>query len=150
MNKLIILSCLALGLFAIALAPVSAQLQPGVFDKYSKGDGGVFSEVYDTSKGNLEESLPAAVGTVISAFLGLVGVIMLVIVVYAGFLWLTAGGNEDQVKKARQWITNAAIGMAITLGAYLITSFVVDQLDKAVTQTPGGTGTPSPEVDPNK
>jgi hypothetical protein len=47
---------------------------------------------------------------------------------------MTAGGNEDQVKKAKKFITNALIGLVITLSAYALTSFIVGQAITAVTQ----------------
>lgn len=75
--------------------------------------------------------LVGIVGNVVKIVLTLLGVIVLVIIVYAGFLWMTAGGNEDQVKKAKQWLINAIIGLALVLSAYAISSFVVTNLSSA-------------------
>jgi hypothetical protein len=41
---------------------------------------------------------------------------------------MTAGGDDDQVKKAKSFMTNAVIGLIIMLSAYAITEFVVDKL----------------------
>lgn len=68
------------------------------------------------------------IGTVIKAFLSFVGVIFLVLMVYAGFLWMNARGDESQVEKAQDIIRAAIIGMAITVGAYSITAFVVPRI----------------------
>lgn len=65
------------------------------------------------------------IGTVIKAALSFVGVIFLVLMVYAGYLWMTASGAEEQIEKARKIITAAIIGLIITVGAYSITNFVV-------------------------
>jgi hypothetical protein len=35
--------------------------------------------------------------------LGLVGIVVLVLVIYAGYLWMTAAGNEDQVETAKKF-----------------------------------------------
>jgi hypothetical protein len=68
------------------------------------------------------------VGSVINAALTLVGVIFLVLMVYAGFLWMTARGEEDQINKAKKIIIGTMIGLIITVSAYAITIFVTGQL----------------------
>ena len=69
---------------------------------------------------------------IISAALGLLGIITVGIILYAGFLYMTAGGNEDQVGTAKKYIINAVIGLAIILSAFTITQFVLSSLDKAI------------------
>lgn len=119
----------------VVFAPAQAQLKDaGVFTRLSQE---YFGGVYNTGNVDLEQTLPRAVGSIISAILGFVGVILLVIMVYAGFLWLTAGGNDDQVGHAKQLIKNGVIGMAITLSAFVITQFVVNAVSGALNQ---GTG----------
>jgi len=68
------------------------------------------------------------IGKFIKLLLTLVGSIFLVLVIYGGFLWMTAGGNEEQVTKAKNMIKSATIGLAIILSAYAITYFVVSKL----------------------
>jgi hypothetical protein len=68
------------------------------------------------------------VSNIIYVALSLVGVVLLVIIAYAGFLWMTAGGNEDQVEKAKQWIKNSVIGLIIVLSSYAITYFIITRL----------------------
>ncbi|MFH1173150.1 MAG: hypothetical protein V1692_01310 [bacterium] len=68
------------------------------------------------------------VGAIIKTALSLVGVIFLILIIYGGFLWMTAGGKEDQIKKAQNIIQNSVIGLAIVLAAYGITYFVIEQL----------------------
>lgn len=76
-------------------------------------------------------SLPVIVGRIIYAFLGLLGVILVVLIIYAGFLWMTAQGNDEQIKKAKQVITNAVIGLAIILSAWAITAWIINALTEA-------------------
>lgn len=64
-------------------------------------------------------------GNIIKVVLSFVGVIFLILMVYAGYLWMTARGQEDQIDKARKIIIAAIVGLIITLAAYSITSFVV-------------------------
>lgn len=61
------------------------------------------------------------VANIIKVVLTLVGTIMFALNIYAGYLWMTAGGNEEQVEQAKTTIRNATIGIVIVLGAYGIT-----------------------------
>ena len=69
--------------------------------------------------------LPAMIGGYISQALALLGIILVVIIIYAGFQWMTAQGDADKVKTAKKMIGQAVVGMAIILAAYAITNFVV-------------------------
>lgn len=63
------------------------------------------------------------VAFIIRAALDVLGIIFLVLMVYAGFLWMTAGGEEEKVTKAKSLIYRAILGLAIILAAYSITWF---------------------------
>ncbi len=86
--------------------------------------------------------LEQIIGGLIQTAITLVGVILLIFLLYAGFLWMTAGGNEDQVKKAKSMIKNALIGMVIIVLAYAITDFILARLVE--TTSGGGTGGTTP------
>ncbi len=75
-----------------------------------------------------ERTLPQIVGGIIQSFLLLLGVIFLAYTVYAGYLWMTARGNEEQLTKAKAVIRGSIIGIIIVMGAYAITAFVVNQV----------------------
>ena len=68
------------------------------------------------------------VQTVINAFLSLIGVILLAYLLYAGYHWMTARGEEEKVEKAKDTITRAIIGLIIVVGAYAIWSFIFSNL----------------------
>ncbi|MBI4135876.1 hypothetical protein HY477_04045 [Candidatus Uhrbacteria bacterium] len=68
----------------------------------------------------------------IQVALSVVGVIFLIMVFYGGYLWLTAGGNEEQVTKSQGIIRYALIGFSITLGALIITRAIVFWLGTGV------------------
>ena len=46
-------------------------------------------------------------------------------VIYAGQLWMTARGNEEQITKAKAIIRGSIIGIIVIFSAYAITNFVV-------------------------
>ncbi len=88
--------------------------------------GDIGTAAYGNSDG--PGSIESMIGLFISVLLGLLGVIMLVSILYAGFLWMTAGGNTDQVGKAKDWMRNSIIGLLIILTAYISTSFIMGLL----------------------
>lgn len=96
---------------------------------------------YDASAD--EYSLSKTVGNYIKTALSLVGMIFLVLTVYAGFLWMTASGEEEKVAKSKKILSSAVIGLVITLSSYGITSFVVKNLKSSAgagEDTSGGSG----------
>jgi len=68
--------------------------------------------------------IPKFVGTIAGTALSLVGVIFFALMIYAGFLWMTAQGKEEQAKKALDTIIACIIGLIIILAAYAITRFI--------------------------
>ncbi|MBU4453032.1 hypothetical protein L6260_01825 [Candidatus Parcubacteria bacterium] len=68
------------------------------------------------------------VGRIIGVAMTIVGVLLLVLIIYSGFLWMTAGGDKEKVKKAQDYLLNSVIGLIIILVAYSITWFVVSAL----------------------
>lgn len=64
------------------------------------------------------------IGTAIGYALAFVGVLLLILVIYGGYLWMTARGNEQQVEKAKNILRDSVIGLIIILGAYAITQLI--------------------------
>lgn len=80
-------------------------------------------------------SLPIAAGRIIRAFLSLIGIIFMSYIIYAGYLWMTASGEEEKIRKAKAILRGCIIGLIITLSAYVITATVMDRMSKAVVST---------------
>ena len=112
-------------MFATLALPAAAELDLGV---------DVVGDATELGKKDLRET----VGAIIKVALGFLGVVAVVVVLIGGFQYMTAGGSEEKVSKARKWIISGIIGLAIILSAYAITSFVVDSLLKATTEDGGG------------
>lgn len=117
----------AAGLMMASFVP--AAMGAGLGDSVKSNFDSTAENVYGGTKPS--QSLPELVGSIINALLALLGVIMVVIMIYAGFLWMTAAGNDEKVKKARGMMTNAVIGMIIIFAAYAITEFVIDAIVQA-------------------
>src|SRR3989338_4238278 len=60
---------------------------------------------------------------IVKTLLSILGVIFLVLTVYAGFLWMTSAGDKTKVEKAQGIIKMAVIGLAIILMFFLIKLF---------------------------
>lgn len=72
--------------------------------------------------------LNTRIGSIIGIALSFIGVIFLILMIYAGISWMTASGNQEKVTKAKDLIINAIIGLIIVLAAYAITSFIGNRL----------------------
>ena len=75
-----------------------------------------------------QKLLSSALGTVIAGALSLLGAIFIILVIIGGYLWMTAGGNEEKVSKAQSYIKQAAIGLIITLSTWAIWDFLIKKL----------------------
>ncbi len=75
--------------------------------------------------------LELLIGGVVKIALDMIGVVFLVLIVYGGYIWMIARGDEAKVEKAKDTIINSTIGLAITLAAYGITYYVVNRLTES-------------------
>ena len=75
--------------------------------------------------GDSTDSLQKFIGKLINGLLGIIGSLALVMFVYGGFSWMTSMGNPAAIKKGRDTMLWAAVGLAIIFSAYTLTSFVI-------------------------
>ena len=77
--------------------------------------------------------------TAINIALGFVGVLGVIMIIYAGFLWMFAAGNEERVGKAKKTMIWSAVGLVVIGSAWTIASYFL-----SIGQQLGGTaGNPS-------
>ena len=87
--------------------------------------------------GNLSNvTVGSLVARGVQTVLSLLGIIFLGLTLVAGFQWMTAGGNEEQIKKATATLKAAIIGLIIVIAAYTITFFIFKALPFGM--SPGG------------
>jgi len=71
-----------------------------------------------------EPTTPTSIATrIIRVLLGLLGTVFLALTVYGGFLWMTAGGNDEQLTQAKKTLTRSIIGLIIITSSYSISLF---------------------------
>ena len=109
----------AIVLLTFFVIPYIASAQTSALDRLKTVGpaGGYEASTNDTSAA-------AIAGTVIKAFLGMLGVIFIILIVLAGYNWMTAAGDEQKVEKAREGIKRAIIGLIIITGSYAIWTFI--------------------------
>jgi len=74
----------------------------------------------------VEVSLVQTVVNIINIFLSLLGLIAVILIMYGGFVWMTARGSAEQVEKAKKIISRTLIGLAVILLSYLIVYMVMN------------------------
>ena len=117
-----------LGLFVL----VSLIGEP-VFAQSAIGNAqGTLGEIADrvgiTLDPDPERGVAVIVGSIIQVGLSIVGVVFMGLMVYGGWLWMTAAGNQDRVTRAKDLLRDSVIGIVVVVTAYAITSFIVDQV----------------------
>ncbi len=118
-----------LGIFLLILtlcfvgAPVLAQDDTGPY----------LGLEYGRATGLGDTDVRITVARIVNIVLGLLGIISVVIIIYAGFRWMTSGGNEESVKSAQKTLIAAAIGLVIILSAYAISRYVLTAMFEATT-----------------
>lgn len=71
------------------------------------------------------------IANIIRIALGFLGIITVCLILYGGFLWMTAGGNEETIEKAKKVLTNSIIGLVIILTSFAITQFLISKFSEA-------------------
>ncbi|HYE59795.1 MAG TPA: YCF48-related protein [Candidatus Kapabacteria bacterium] len=77
------------------------------------------------------QDIRITIARIINAVLMVLGIIALGLVLYAGFLWMTAGGSEDKIAQAKKILINAVIGLAIIMSSLAIVNYVMNVLKNA-------------------
>lgn len=132
-NSLILLSLLGAFFFS-APALVLAQDAPSIFDKFLGGLQPAVDEAYGGGQSVPLRGDPFVFGVlvVLNYLLTFAGLVFFLLLIYAGYLWMSARGNEEQVEKAKKMIREIIIGIIIILLARLITEFILFQIGAAV------------------
>jgi hypothetical protein len=127
-NLFITLAGLLILLPSLALAQNSASTQGTAPTNSLMGRlnsiGNSAGFVTDQSKA----STSVVVGTVIQIVIGLLGLIFIILIIIAGFKWMTANGNEEDVKKSLRIIKESIIGLIIVLSAWTLWNFIFQKL----------------------
>lgn len=75
-------------------------------------------------QGTDETTILKILGTGISVGLSLLGVIFIILILLAGYNWMTAAGDQEKISKAQHTIRSAIIGLLIIVSAFAIWMFI--------------------------
>ncbi|MFC1639110.1 pilin, partial [Patescibacteria group bacterium] len=92
---------------------------------------------YATEMGLTTTDIRVTIIRVVNALFGLLGIIVVILILYGGFIYMTSQGDPAKIDTAKKIITNAVIGLVIILAAYAITAFIIQAITGA-TMFPGG------------
>jgi hypothetical protein len=71
------------------------------------------------------------IGTIIKGLLGISSVVALMMFVWGGMLWVTSGGNGERVKKGKDTLIWATIGLVVLFAAYALVNAVIGVISGA-------------------
>jgi hypothetical protein len=140
-RQLIATLCVAFTAAVFTAAPVFAQGftadQTGL-NAAAKGAGYNTNQTCTSAAGGC---IPQLLGQIVSGLLGVVGALFLILMLYGGVQYMTAGGDKGKVEKAIATIRNAILGLLIITASYAITTFVFQSLGSVTTGVTGTGGT---------
>lgn len=84
--------------------------------------------------GTQRQDAATMVALIIQIFMGFLATNFVISIMYAGFKWMNAGGEEKKVEEARKQIAQGAIGILIVVSFYVLTNFVLTQFIAAATK----------------
>ena len=79
---------------------------------------------FEAAGGTGSESLTSIVGTVINTMLFIVGILSVIMIIYAGIRYVTAHGDSKQVGDAKNTLIYAIVGLIISIVAYALVNWV--------------------------
>ena len=92
----------------------------------STGKCAITSQTEQATSADLRDTIRRAINII----LGFLGILTVILVLYGGFVWLTAAGSEDNVKKGRDILIWAAIGAIVISIAWTISSYILNVASK--------------------
>lgn len=110
-------------IFALLLASFALSFSPALAQSGTVNTGGS-GVTLSNPLGDIT-SPQAFIGKIINSILGVVGSLALLMFVYGGLTWMTSSGSADKVKKGRDTLLWAAIGLVVIFSAYGLTRFIL-------------------------
>jgi len=99
-------------------------------------NGGYSIEGGSGGEGKPTVGLEAALGSFATFVAVLLGVLFLILILYAGWIWGTSRGNEEKVEQAKKMIIWSTAGITIIIIARIIVEFILMSLGEATSSYP--------------
>ena len=124
--------CLSLMPVAADFITTSQARAATWLDTVNKGGLSNVGQAYSSSA---PRDIRMTIVDIIKVVLGFLGILVTIIILFAGFKWMTAGGNEENIASAKKILTAGIIGLVIILSAYALATFIISYLSAAATGT---------------
>ena len=133
MKKIFLLSAFSLFIF-LGSVQMTAAVDSTNSITVKNGSGAVNSYTAAANSTSGDTSIPNPLGTtninifvsrIISYILGLIGTVSLLLFIYGGLIWMTSAGSSDKVKKGKDILVWAVIGMAVVFSSYILVKFII-------------------------
>ena len=125
-------TCLKIIIFSAFFIFLSASPASATMPQYSNS-GPDLGAQYPAAVGLTNVDIRLTIAKIIRVAMGFLGVIFLGIILFGGYEWMTAGGNDEKVSQAKKRIYTGVIGLAVILSSYAISYFVIMSLTAATT-----------------
>jgi len=139
-KKFILIGLVVIVFSGVLFQPVLAN---NIGDALSILDDKIIPQTNITGSDLPQKDLAGAVGFWIGIGLLTVGIIFFLLMFYGGMLWFTSRGEEEHIKKAKELIIAAMIGIMIVISSYAISTLVTNNL---VVEQKGGIGDKATEA----
>ena len=115
---------ITISLFVYLISPNNKALASGLLNSIEKkllktGEAAEYTPVHGSNYAII-------IGRILKGLFGLLGSIFILLIIYGGYLWMTAGGNEEQITRAKKIITGAVIGLVIVAAFFIFNILIVD------------------------
>jgi hypothetical protein cdivTM_30108 len=104
-----------------AVSPVSLPVYADAKDEVKKGAD------MTNSGGSAKQDLPDVITTIINVMLFIAGALAVIMIIYGGIRYITAHGDEKQVKVAKDTIVYSVVGLIIAIIAYALVTFIFNR-----------------------
>ena len=120
-------------LLTILTAIPAAHATDSIFNQTNSGFEDLGSAAYGTAVQVSETTFSVALLEALNFLLTFLAIVFFALLMYSGYLWMTARGHEEQVEKSKKITREVIIGLLLIITARIITEFILITFSGAVT-----------------
>lgn len=114
----VLTAVMCLAMVFVAVSPVSLPVYADSRDEAQNG------AKLANSGGGSNQNLPDIITTIINVMLFIAAALAVIMIIYGGIRYITAHGDEKQVKVAKDTIVYSVTGLIIAILAYALVTFI--------------------------
>ena len=115
----VLAAVMCLAMVFTAVSPVSLPVYADSRDEAQNG-----AKLVDGGGGGSNQNLPDIITTIINVMLFIAAALAVIMIIYGGIRYITAHGDEKQVKVAKDTIVYSVVGLIIAIIAYALVTFI--------------------------